>query len=63
VRTAVVTLVLAIAVFVALPEALGDRPYDPRPSRVLKRTPTGSESGKPELGRAAASEVPTPAAS
>ena len=42
-RTAVVALLVAVAVFVSLPEALGDRPYDPRPSRVLGhfQTPEG----------------------
>ena len=32
---AVVVLLIALGLLVALPEALGDHPYDPRPSRVL----------------------------
>jgi hypothetical protein len=32
---AVVLALLVLVTLVALPEALGDRPYDPRPSRVL----------------------------
>ena len=34
--TAVAVLLALIAVFVGLPEAFGDRPYDPRPSRVFE---------------------------
>jgi hypothetical protein len=34
-RTLVVALAILLA-FVALPEAFGDRPYDPRPSRVFE---------------------------
>ena len=30
-----VVLLIALGLLVALPEALGDHPYDPRPSRVL----------------------------
>jgi Glycosyl transferases group 1 len=36
-RTLVVALVILMSL-VALPEVLGDRPYDPRPSRVLTHT-------------------------
>ena len=32
---AVVVVLIALGLLVALPEALGDHPYDPRPSRVL----------------------------
>jgi FkbM family methyltransferase len=42
-RTAAVALLVAVAVFVGLPEALGDRPYDPRPSRVIGHLPPTPE--------------------
>jgi len=51
VRTALFTLFVAITMFVGLPEAFGDRPYDPRPSRVLGHFST--PAGDVELVRSA----------
>ena len=50
VGTVLATVAVAIAIVVAAPEALGDHPYDPRPTRLLGavRHVIVTNSGSPE---------------